>query len=58
MSAVYAYEKEYFWRNLSWPDWRRLCVDLRCIRTALCVPALCVRADSASPVLFCAKVSL
>ena len=24
----------------------------------LCVPALCVRADSMSPVLFCAKVSL
>ena len=24
----------------------------------LCIPALCVRADSMSPVLFCAKVSL
>ena len=24
----------------------------------LCVPALCVRDDSMSPVLFCAKVSL
>ena len=24
----------------------------------LCVPALCVRADSTPPVLFCAKVSL
>ena len=24
----------------------------------LCVPTLCVRADSMSPVLFCAKVSL
>ena len=34
MSTVYAYEKRCFWQNLSWPDWRRLCVDLKCIRTA------------------------
>ena len=31
---------------------------LLCGGIYLCVPALCVRVDSMSPVLFCAKVSL